>query len=175
MTPFQSPAFRRLWSSSLASAGAQGLERTATAWLALETGGGAFAIGLIFAARMLPSLLFGLTAGTIADRMDRRRQLITVAGVAMCLMALFGWLIGTGGIRVWQVVVFSFAAGCLQVFDTPARQALVMDTVARETAPRALALNALATRFAVAFGALGAGALIALIGVAWCYLVVAGA
>ncbi|MCX6046792.1 MAG: MFS transporter [Chloroflexi bacterium] len=175
MTPFQSPAFRRLWGSSLASAGAQGLERTATAWLALETGGGAFAIGLIFAARMLPSLLFGLTAGTIADRMDRRRQLIIVAGVALLLMVIFSWLIGTGGLRIWQVVAFSFAAGCLQVFDTPARQALVMDTVDREAGPRALALNALATRFAVAFGALGAGALIAWIGVAGCYWVVAGA
>ncbi len=175
MTPFQSPTFRRLWCSSLASAGAQGLERTATAWLALETGGGAFAIGLIFAARMLPSFLFGLTAGTIADRTDRRRQLIGVASVALLMMLIFSWLIGTGGLRVWQVVVFSFVAGCLQVFDTPARQALVMDTVDREAGPRALALNALATRFAVAFGALGAGMLIASMGVAWCYLIVAGA
>ena len=31
-------------------------------------GGDALAVGLIFAARMLPSLLFGLAAGTIADR-----------------------------------------------------------------------------------------------------------
>lgn len=175
MTPFQSPAFRRLWCSSLAAAAAQGLERTATAWLALETGGGAFAIGLIFAARMLPSLLFGLTAGTMADRIDRRHQLIAVAGVALGLMAILGGFIGSGGLRVWQVVAFSFVAGCLQVFDTPARQALVMDTVSREAAPSALALNALATRFAVAFGALGAGALITHIGVAWCYLIVAGA
>src|SRR5947207_429296 len=104
MTPFQSPAFRRLWCSSLASTGAQGMERTVTAWLALETGGGAFVIGLIFAARMLPSLLFGLAAGTIADRADRPRQLLTVGGAALLLMATFSWLIGTGGIRVWQVV-----------------------------------------------------------------------
>ncbi len=175
MTPFQSPAFRRLWYSSLTVAAAQGLERTAMAWLALETGGGAFVVGLSFAARMLPSLLFGLTAGTIADRVDRRRQLIVVAKVALGLMAIFGWLIGSGGLRIWQVVAFSFVAGCLQVFDTPARQALVIDTVSREAAARALALNAVATRFAIAFGALGAGVLIANIGVAWCYLLMAGA
>jgi MFS family permease len=173
MTPFRSPAFRRLWCSSLASTGAQGMERTVTAWLALEIGGGAFAIGLIFAARMLPSLLFGLAAGTIADRADRPRQLLAVAGAGLLLMATFSWLIGTGGMRVWQVVAFAFAAGCLQVFDTPARQALILDTVAREAALRALALNALGARFAAALGALGAGALIPLIGVARCYLVVA--
>jgi MFS family permease len=151
------------------------MERTATAWLALEVGGGAFAVGLIFAARMLPSLLFGLAAGTIADRADRTRQLLAVAGAAMLLMAGFGWLVGTGSLRIWQVVVFGFAAGCVQVFDTPARQALVLDTVAKETALRAMALTALAARFAAALGALAGGQLIPLAGVVRCYLVIAAA
>jgi MFS family permease len=173
MTPFRSPAFRSLWASSLAMTLAQGMERTATAWLALEVGGGAVAVGVIFAARMLPSLLFGLAAGTIADRADRPRQLLAVAGASLLLMAAVAWLSGTGAMRVWQVVVFAFAAGCLHVFDTPARQALVLDTVGREAALRALALTALAGRFAGALGALGAGALIPLIGVARCYLAVA--
>lgn len=175
MTPFQSPTFRRLWYSSMSSAAALGMERTATAWLALEVGGGAFAIGLTFAARMLPSLLFGLAAGTIADRADRPRQLLAVAGAAALLMLAVSWLIGTGGIQVWQVVAFSFAAGCVHVFDIPARQALVLDTVHRDSALRALALNALAARFAGAIGALGAGLLIPLVGVGRCYLVIAAA
>src|SRR5438093_1295319 len=86
MTPFRSPQFRRLWCSSLASSGAMGMERTATAWLALEAGGGALAVGLTLAARMLPALMFGLAAGTIADRSDRRRQLIVVAAAALPLV-----------------------------------------------------------------------------------------
>ncbi len=171
----RSPAFRRLWCSSLASTAAQGMERTVTAWLALEVGGGAFAVGLIFAARMLPSLLFGLAAGTIADRANRVHQLLVVAGAALVLMATFGWIVGLGGLRVWQVVVFAFVAGSVHVFDTPARQALVLDTVPRETAATALALTALAARFASAVGAIGAGALIPLAGVARSYLVIAGA
>jgi MFS family permease len=79
-----------------------------------------------------------------------------------------------GGVRIWQVVVFAFLAGCIQVFDTPARQALVLDTVQREAAANALALTALASRFAAALGAIGAGALIPLAGVAHSYLVIAG-
>src|SRR6266545_5739776 len=101
MTPFRSPTFRRLWYSSVSSAAAQGMERTATAWLALEAGGGAFAIGLSFAARMLPSLLFGLAAGTIADRSNRPRQLLAVATALLLLTASFGWLIGTGELHLW--------------------------------------------------------------------------
>lgn len=174
MTPFRSAAFRWLWCSTLASAGAQTMERTATAWLALQSGGGAFAVGLVFAARSLPSLLFGLAAGTVADRADRQRQLLAVAGLALPLMATVGWLVGAGTVRVWQVIAISFAAGCLQVSDTPARQALVLDTVGREAAPNAMALNALAARSASALGALGAGLLIPRIGVAHCYFVIAG-
>jgi MFS family permease len=175
MTPFRSPAFRRLWFSSLSSAAAQGMERTATAWLMLESGGGALAIGLSFAARMLPSLLFGLAAGTIADRADRPRQLLAVAGAAALLMVTISWLIGTGEMQIWQVIVFSFAAGCIQVFDTPARQALVLDTAPKDAALRALALIALAARFSGALGALAAGLLIPLGGVARCYLLIAAA
>lgn len=173
MTPFRSAAFRWLWCSTLASAGAQQMERTATAWLALQSGGGPFAVGLVFAARSLPSLLLGLAAGTIADRADRRRQLLAVAGAAFLLMAALGWLIGAGSLRVWQVVAISLSAGCLQVFDTPARQALVLDTTSREAAPNAMALNALAARLSGAIGAFGAGALIPLLGVAHCYWVIA--
>jgi MFS family permease len=149
------------------------MERIATAWLALEAGSGAFGIGLIFAARMLPSLLLGLIAGTIADRSDRPRQLLAVAGVTTFLMAAFGWMVGGGNVHIWQIVAFSFATGCLNVFDMPARQALVLDTVPRAAAPRALALNALAARVAAALGAVAAGALIAWIGVANCYFVIA--
>lgn len=175
VTPFRSAAFRWLWCSTMASSGAQTMERTTTAWLALQAGGGAFAVGLVFAARSLPSLLFGLAAGTIADRADRRRQLLAVSGAALLLMAVIGWLVGAGAIRVWQVIAISFVAGCLQVSDTPARQALVLDTTARAVAANAMALNALASRLAGALGAFSAGALIPLIGVAHCYFVIAAA
>ena len=173
MILLRSAAFRRLWYSSLASSSAQAMERTATAWLILETGGGAVAVGLAFAARMLPSLLLGLAAGTLADRSDRPRQLLAVAVAALLLMVAFGWLIGSNSLQVWQVIAFSFAAGCVQVFDTPARQALVLDIVARETAPRALALNALGTRIVFALGAFAAGILIPLVGIAHCYRLIA--
>lgn len=175
MTPFRSPAFRRLWLSSVAATTAVGMERTATAWLALETGGGPVAVGLIFAARMLPSLLFGLAAGTIADRADRPRQLLAVALVAVALMAGFGWLAAETDIQIWQVVALAFAAGCLQVFDTPARQALVLDTIPRELALRGLALTALATRVSNAVGAFAAGLLIPLAGVPGAFAAVAAA
>jgi MFS family permease len=147
------------------ASGGQGMERTATAWLVLVAGGTAFDVGVTFAARMLPSLLFGLIAGTIADRAERARQLFVVAIASFVLMVGFGLFVIGGDVRVWLVVLFAFLAGCVQVFDTPARQALVLDAVPRAEALRALALVALAARFAAAVGAVGGGVLIAAIGV----------
>jgi len=174
LTPFASLAFRWVWASSLASATATGLLATATAWLALGDGGG-FSVGLVLAARMLPNLLFGLPAGTLADRLDRPRQLLAVSLAALPLMLALNRLADSGSVPLWQLVSLSFATGCLPVFDLPARQSLVMDVVPRELASNAMALNALATRLCVALGALLAGVLIPLAGVAACYLVVAGA
>ncbi len=144
---------------------------TATAWLAVSDGGG-FGVGLVLAARMLPNLLFGLAAGTLADRLDRSRLLLAVSLAALPLMLTLNRLAESGSVALWQLVVLSLATGCLPVFDMPARQALVMDVVRRELAPSAMALNALATRLCVAVGALLAGVLIPLAGVPACFLVV---
>lgn len=173
ITPFRAPAFRLLWCSSVLHATAQAIERTLTAWIALDLGADAFLIGLTFAVRMLPSLLFGLAAGTMADQHDRPRQIALVALVTALLMGGFGLLVASGQVQIWHVVGFSFLAGGVMVFDTPARQALVLDTAPAEAAQRALAFNALAARFAAAIGALLAGFLIMQIGVALSYALVA--
>lgn len=171
--PFRSVPFRWLWCTSGLATGAQLMERTTTSWLVLQLGGGALAVGLAFAARSLPSLLFGLASGTLADRIDRRRQLLTVAVLAAFVMFFLGWLTGTGDIRIWQVIVIAFVAGTIQVGDVPARQALVLDTTSREDASTAMTLNALASRGFGAVGAITAGALIPIIGVGHCYYVIA--
>ena len=171
LTPLASSAFRWLWCSSVAIALATGMERTATAWLALQVGGGGL-VGLLLAARMLPPLLFGLAAGTIADRIDRPRQLMGVALAALPLAAAFGWVAANGRAEVWLLLLITFGLGCISVFDQPARQTLAMDTVPPAAASNAIALNALATRGFAAIGALVAGAVITSIDLASCYVLV---
>ena len=171
LSAFRSGAFRWLWSSTLAAGTGAGMQQTALAWLALEAG--PFAVGLVLAARMLPSLLFGLAAGTLADRAHRNRLLVGVSLSAIPIMLTLNRVAASDSVAVWQVVALAFASGCLTVFDVPARQALVMDTVPRDVAPNAMGLNALGSRLCTALGALAAGALIPIAGVATCYLAVA--
>jgi predicted MFS family arabinose efflux permease len=122
---------------------------------------------------MLPNLLFGLAAGTLADRANRNRLLVAFSLAVVPVMLALSWLAASGNVAIWQLAGLAFANACLFVFDAPARQALVMDTVPRDVAPNAMALNAMAGRLCTALGALAAGALIPTAGVASCYLAVA--
>jgi MFS family permease len=168
----RAPGFRWLLCSTLVFAAATGMERTVTAWLALNAGG-AVAVALVLAARMLPGLLFGLVAGGLADRVSRRLQLVGVGAAALPVMGALTVVALGADVSVWQLTVLSFGVGCLQVFDAPARQALATDTVADDLQLNALALCGLARHLLEAVGALAAGASISLIGVAWCYPLVA--
>lgn len=146
------------------------MQLTATSWLALDDGG-PFTVGLVIAARMVPNLLFGLLAGTLADRSDRARLLVIVRLIALPNTLAFAWLAASPGAAAWELIVLSFLSGCLTTFDVPARQALVMDTVAREVAPNAMAFNATVGRLSTALGAFVAGLLIPFSGVASAFVV----
>jgi len=147
----RSPGFRWLWLSTLGVGAAQHLELTATSWLAL-TAGGPLAVGAALAARSLPKLLFGLTAGTIADRFDRRAILLATAVSGVSVMTAVTYFVATVGLVPWQVIA--------------------LDIAGREIAPNAVATVSLGDRLSKAAGAFAGGALIATFGTAACYLAV---
>jgi MFS family permease len=150
------------------------MERTLTAWLAV-TSGGAPGVAMVMAARMMPGLVFGLVAGMLADRLDRRLQLVGVSVAAVPVMGALALVALGADVGMWQITLLSFGVGCLQVFDAPARQALVTNTVGHDVQPNALALCGLAGHLLEAVGALAAGASIGLVGAPLSYALVAGA
>jgi MFS family permease len=170
LSALASGPFRWLLASSVAVYLGTGAQLTAIAWLALGSSGGAFTVGLALAARMLPNLLFGLPAGTLADHANRQRLLATVRMASILPPLGLAWLSSTQADSVVPLVLLSFATGTATVFDTPTRQAMVMDATPREVAPNAMALNATISRLSTALGALVAGILIPTLGVPSCFL-----
>lgn len=77
--------------------------------------------------QFLPWLLFGLHAGAIADRFDRRRLIMFAnAGRAVVLVTLCGFLI-TGTANIWIVLAVAFLYGTAEVFvDTTGSTLLPM-------------------------------------------------
>ncbi|WP_405372333.1 MULTISPECIES: MFS transporter [unclassified Microbacterium] len=77
--------------------------------------------------QFLPWLLFGLHAGAIADRVDRRVLIMVANGTrALVLVALCAFLL-TGVANIWVVLVVAFVYGCAEVFvDTTSSTLLPM-------------------------------------------------
>lgn len=77
--------------------------------------------------QFLPWLLFGLHAGAIADRVDRRLLIMVANGIrALVLVALCVFLI-TGVATIWIVLGVAFVYGCAEVFvDTTSSTLLPM-------------------------------------------------
>ncbi|HJQ76034.1 MAG TPA: MFS transporter [Acidimicrobiia bacterium] len=65
----------------------------------------------------LPPLLFGLYAGVLADRLDRRRLIIVVNLVRSLLLAVLATFVATGRAGVAMVLVALFVLGVAETFS----------------------------------------------------------
>jgi predicted MFS family arabinose efflux permease len=149
------------------------MERVISAWLALGLGGDAIAVGATLAVRLVPFVLFGLVAGTVADRVPRRVVLMAVAAAAALLSLALAALFARGEAELWHLLAIGLLFGLVQVFDMTARSPFVVDLVEREQATSAIALNAVAQRLFGAVGAAMGGLVIPTLGVTGGYVVVA--
>ena len=93
------PAFRRLWAAGAVSLVGDWLSFVAVAVLAVQGGGGAYGLALVFAAHALPGALLSPVAGALVDGADRRRVLIA-ADLAAAAITIAMTIAAAGGALV---------------------------------------------------------------------------
>lgn len=76
-------------------------------------------------ARQLPWLLFGLVAGALADRLDRRVVVMAMDGARAVVLAGLCAVIYTGHVNIWLVLVAMFLVGVAEVFADTTTSTLV--------------------------------------------------
>jgi MFS family permease len=135
-------------------------------WLVLQLTGRALPVGVTTALQFLPVLLFGLWAGVVADRFDKRRILFIAQSWMGLLALLLGALTITGAVQLWMVYLIAFFLGCATAVDNPTRQAFMSELVGRDGLPNAVALNAACFNLARIGGPAVAGVVVAAWGVA---------
>ena len=164
----------RLWfAGALVSNVGTWMQRIAQDWLVLTqlTDDDATAVGVTMALQFGPQLLLLPVTGLAADRVDRRRLLITtqiamaVLGFAMAAITL------TGVATLWMVYALALALGIAAAFDAPARQTFVSDLVPTTYLSNAVALNSASFNAARLIGPAVAGLLIAAVGVGWVFVI----
>ena len=140
MTPFVNtlaPArlgvgFRWLLASSWITNLSDGIRIAAGPLLVASQTRDAFLVALAALVQWLPPLLFGLYAGALSDRLDRRMIVVSVNVVRAVVLAVMATSIATGMISIAVVLVALFILGTAEVFADNSSQTLLPMLVRRQ-------------------------------------------
>jgi dTMP kinase len=145
-------AFRRLWiAGSLSSLGdwLSLLALTALAFGLARKGGStaqATAVSGVWLTSLLPALVLGPLAGAVADRFDRRLNMIIgdVFRAVLYLSIPINLTLGVVDKLTWMYVV-QFLASCASLFWTPAKDAVIPNLVPPDQLEQANSLSLFST------------------------------
>jgi len=132
--------FALLWSGGLISMTGDWMLLVALPIYIYQATGSALATGAMFAAGLLPNVLFGSVAGVFVDRWDRKRTLVfgntllALSVLPLLVVPQTGWL--------WVVYAVAFVQSCFGVFNEPAENSLLPALVGDERLVSANSLNA---------------------------------
>lgn len=166
-----SPAFRRLWFGQVFSGFGAQMTLVAVIFQVWQRTGSPVWTGAVGLAQAVPVIAFGLFAGSLVDRVDRRKfALVTTSGQAACsvLLAVQGFL---GDVPVSVVLGLVAVQSCFVAGGGPAARTFVPRLLAPDQLPAGLALNRIAFQGAMLLGPALGGLLIGRFGVGGCYLV----
>jgi MFS family permease len=148
------------------------LTRVATSWLVYWLTKSELLLGVTGFAGQIPLLVLAPIAGVYVDRWNRHRVLVitqilsALQSLALAVLALMNV------ITVAEVIALQVVQGVINAFDTPARQAFVVEMVTdRADLPNAIALNSAMFNASRIVGPSVAGIIIALVGEGWCFMI----
>jgi predicted MFS family arabinose efflux permease len=167
----QYPNYRLWFTGQLVSLVGTWMQSTAQGYLVYELTKSPAYLGYVGFAAGLPTWLFTLYGGVIADRISRRTMMLVTQTSMMILAFLLAGLVYTGLIQPWMIIVLAFALGIANAFDAPARVSFVVELVDRKDLTNGIALNSMMFNAATVVGPAVAGLTYAALGPAWCFTI----
>lgn len=125
LTPFRTPAYRRLAVALVLSSFASGVWIVAQVWEVIRIGGGAAQLSVVTTASALGVLIPALLGGVVADRVPQKSILLCVATIELGGMAVVATLSLTGSTQLWHMATVAFITGVGTAFYYPAYSALL--------------------------------------------------
>ena len=124
--------FRWLFASSSVSNVADGIMLAAGPLLVASVTRDPFAVAMAVFLQQVPWLLFGVAAGALIDRLDRRLLTVTVDLCRATVLGLLATTVATGMVEVWVVLLAMFLLGTAETFADNASSTLVATAVPKE-------------------------------------------
>ncbi len=148
------------------------ITRVALSWLVYRLTKSEAMLGVVGFAGQIPTFVVAPLAGVLVDRWNRHRVLVVTQVLSLLQSAALAALALTDRITVAQVLALAAFQGLINAFDTPARQAMVVELIDdRADLSNAIALNSTLVNGARLVGPSIAGALIVAVGEGWCFTV----
>ncbi|MCC9309746.1 MFS transporter [Kitasatospora sp. RB6PN24] len=126
------PSFEKLYAAAIGTRLGDAARTSALAVLAAELTGSPAVLSLVSAMSFAPWLLFGIPAGALIDRWDKRRAFLTADSIRCALAALMTGLALAGWLSVGTLIVFAFLLTSLQTVSDGCFNSLLPSTVAKE-------------------------------------------
>ncbi len=168
---FYSRDFRLLWIGQVISHLGGWMQITAQSWLVYQMTGSALQVGLTGFVRTIPFIFITLYAGTVVDRVDRRKLLITIEGLNGLLMLFLAILVAGDWVELWHIYAVSAGIGAVAAFEAPARSSLIPYLVPREDLMTAIGLNSSVRKGSQVIGPALGGLFVASFGVAGAFFI----
>lgn len=163
--------YRYLWIGNFFSNNAQWLQLLTVGWLVrgLTSGSSTSTLFVVTVGGMslLPGLIMAPIAGTLGDRMDRRKLVIGIQLFMAAFSFLFAVLVGQQLVTVWHAYIYVFVSGICVSISQNSRMALVANTVPRHAMAHAFATNVLTIPGTRMIGPFIGGILITTLGFFW--------
>ena len=140
-----------LWTRGLSTMGNQ-MVLVALGWQMYDLTSSTWDLGLVGLAQFVPTLLFTIPAGQLADRVDRRLVLSLAIVVQLFASVLLAWGSATGFVGRDVIFIASVGLGIARAIQAPAQQAIVPALVGSGDLARAMAMSTAAMKFAVVAG-----------------------
>jgi MFS family permease len=147
------------------------MQSIAQDWLVLTLTHSSADVGVTMALQFLPMLLFGMHTGLVADRLPKRRILLTTQTLNAIGTSVLAIITITGAIHVTEVWGFALLTGAIFAFDGPARQAFASEVVPSSQLSAAIALNGAVFQATRLVGPAVASLLIEQVGPGWVFAV----
>ena len=164
-SPLRTRNFRLYFGGQAVSLIGTWLQATAQSLLVYQlSDGSARALGIVTMLNTVP-LLLSPWAGTLADRLERRKLLIFTQASAMLLAFLLAILTQIKVVELWHVYLLTALLGAVSALDLPAGQAFIGDLTGMGEVRKGINLNTMIIQVSRMIGPALAGYLIGAFGI----------
>lgn len=147
------------------------LQNIAMSWLALSLKNASFSFGIISFLNSIPSLIFSILGGYLADSFNNRKILLISQGLSLFIAFYIGISVYNGSITYGRLAVLAFIMGIGSALSYPIYYNILISFVKPDKISSVIALNSLQFNLSRFIGPSLFGVFVYIVGIGGCFVV----